>query len=64
MNMPEFTAELAISNGPSFFHTSAVGADRTPGDAIAMAFTCPEECPCVCGQGPYSGGKVIRNQTP
>ena len=64
MNKPGFTAEAAIYNRPASFQMPPAGANRTPAGAVAMAFTCPEECPCVCGQGPYGRGQVIRDQAP
>jgi hypothetical protein len=62
MNMPGFTAEVAIYNWPASFHKPALGADRSPGGTVTIAFTCPDDCPCVCGEGSYGRGQIIRNQ--
>jgi hypothetical protein len=50
MNMPGFTAEVAICNGPAFFHMSAVGADHTPG-VVTMAQHCPQGTSLTCSTG-------------
>ncbi len=60
MNMPGFTAEVAIYNRLAFFPTPALRAGRTPGGgAVTTASTCPdrEGCYCHCGGfllGPYN----------
>jgi hypothetical protein len=51
MNMPGFTAEIAIYNRPAFFQMPAVGARRTPDGSVTTASNCPdrEGCYCHCG---------------
>jgi hypothetical protein len=58
MKTPGFTAEAAIYNRPACLHLPAVGADRTPGGAVAMALNCPEDCYCLCPQAPATTGGV------
>jgi hypothetical protein len=62
MNTPGFTAEAAIDNRPASFHRPGAGTGRSAGGAVTMAITCPEECPCVCGEGAYGKGHLVSNQ--
>jgi hypothetical protein len=49
MNMPGFTAEVAIHHRPAFFQMAAVRANRAPDGGVTMASNCPKGCYCHCG---------------
>jgi hypothetical protein len=53
MNMPGFTAEVAIYNRPASFQIPAVRTDRTPDGAVTMASNCPDRAGCYCRCGGF-----------